>query len=81
MYVRSDLKTIFQMGTSNPAKALNLPHYGLKEGCDADLVILDTTTPEDAIISRANRAYVIKKGRIIVKNHAGTEELYKEENR
>jgi cytosine deaminase len=63
------LTTIFKMGTSSAAKATRIiPNYGIKEGGRADLMILDAESPREAIIKQAKRLYVIKNGKIVVKN-------------
>ena len=63
-----DLPSVLPMLTDNPAKALGRTDYGLMEGCRADLVLLDTKRPEDAIIDLPERLYVIKNGRIVAQN-------------
>ncbi len=45
-----------------------MEHYGIQPGKKADLVILDATSPEEAIVTQAKRLYVIKNGRIVVEN-------------
>jgi cytosine deaminase len=54
------------MLTNNPAKILHLPAYGVQEGDDADLVLLDTKVKNDAVIDIPDRLYVLKNGRITV---------------
>ncbi|MDN6294913.1 MULTISPECIES: amidohydrolase family protein [Alkalibacterium] len=63
-----DLPTVLPMITTNPAKALGLENYGIAEGNKANLVLLDTKVKEHAIIDIPERLYVIKDGRISVKN-------------
>lgn len=62
-----DLPTVLPMITTNPAKALGLSEYGIAEGKQADLVLLDTKVVADAVIDIPERLYVIKNGRITVK--------------
>ncbi|TGD18281.1 amidohydrolase family protein [Levilactobacillus suantsaiihabitans] len=61
-----DLPTVLDMLTNNPAKILHLPAYGVQEGDDADLVLLDTKVKNDAVIDIPDRLYVLKNGRITV---------------
>ncbi len=68
MVTKTDLETIFKMGTNNPAKALLLEDYGLEIGKQADLVIFDATNVAEALINQATRNYVIKKGKVVAKN-------------
>ncbi len=65
MVTKSELEQVFKMGTVNPAKALGLKHYGLKEGCFADFVVMEAQTAAEAIISGATRLYVVKRGKIV----------------
>ncbi len=60
-----DQATVLPMLTTNPAKALRLPNYGLAVGKDADLVLLATQSLAGAIIDLPERNYVIKRGRIV----------------
>jgi cytosine deaminase len=55
------------MLTTNPARALRLPNYGLEVGRDADLVLLDTQKVADAIIDLPDRSVVLKRGRIVAR--------------
>ena len=62
-----DQTTVLPMLTTNPARALRLPNYGLEVGKDADLVLLDTQTVADAIIDLPDRSFVLKRGRIVAR--------------
>jgi cytosine deaminase len=59
--------------TTNPARTLGLTRYGLAEGCQADLVVLDAATPAQAITEQAEKLWVLKAGRIAVRNTRTTE--------
>jgi cytosine deaminase len=59
--------------TVNPAKALGLTHYGLSEGCWADIVVLDAADPVQAIIEQAEKLWVFKAGRMVARNMRRTE--------
>jgi cytosine/creatinine deaminase len=61
-----DLPTVLPMLTNNPAKALGLKDYGIEAGNNADLVLLDTKSVNDAIIDIPDRLYVIKNGKVTV---------------
>jgi len=63
-----DFDNILKMGTYNAAKGMGLVNYGLEVGNTADLVLLDAPSPKDAIISQANKSYVMKKGKVVAKN-------------
>jgi cytosine deaminase len=61
--------------TTNPARALGLKDYGLAAGCRADLVVLDAANPAQAITEQAEKLWVLKSGRIMVRNTRTTETL------
>jgi cytosine deaminase len=61
----SGMHECFEAITTQPAKILHLPRYGLAAGCRADLLILQAQTPIDAIRLRANRLAVIRHGRCV----------------
>jgi cytosine deaminase len=51
------------MVTQRAARILRAPHYGIAVGSDADLVVLDCTTPEQAITELAQPLFGLKRGR------------------
>jgi cytosine deaminase len=57
------LERVWQMMTTNAARMLRLPDYGLAAGCHADLVVLDAPSVKEAILHQAARLAVIKAGR------------------
>jgi cytosine/creatinine deaminase len=59
------LKTLLDMITVNPARALKLPGYGLEPGCFADLVVLDAPSPSAVIVGQAPARWVFKRGRLV----------------
>ena len=59
------MKACFQAITEVPAAILGLEGYGLEKGCNADLVILQAADPVEALRLKANRLFVIRRGRII----------------
>ncbi|GAB1431810.1 amidohydrolase family protein [Spirochaetota bacterium] len=68
MGLPEEIEKVFDMCTFDAAKILELENYGIKEGCKADLVVLDTDNIKDAIRLQPARLYVIKGGQIIAKN-------------
>ncbi|MBK5104055.1 MAG: amidohydrolase family protein, partial [Burkholderiales bacterium] len=62
-----DQASVLPMLTTNAAKALRLPNYGLEVGRDADLVLLDTQRVADVIIDLPERNFVVKRGRIVAR--------------
>ena len=59
------MKSCFRAVTEIPAAILGLEGYGLEKGCNADLVILQAADPVEALRLKANRLFVIRRGRII----------------
>jgi cytosine deaminase len=62
----ADLRDLLAAITSNPARLLRLPDYGLAPGCRADLVAWECATAEAAVATLPPRALVVKRGRITV---------------
>jgi len=63
-----ELETAFDMVTGNAAKSVGLKDYGMAVGSRADLVIIDAPSVHEALRWQADRAYVIKGGRVISKS-------------
>ncbi len=62
MVSRPEMEILYDLITTNAAKALGIKNYGLKEGCNADLVILDAGSVWEALWSHDYPLYVIKDG-------------------
>ena len=69
---RSDVEAVFEMATTNAARALGLTGYGVTVGNRADLVLLDATSPWEALVGQAEKVLVISGGRIVVENRRAT---------
>ena len=65
MTSQQGMRACFQAVTSNPAKVMHLPGYGLEPGCDASFVLLQARDPIEAIRLRANRLQVWRKGKLL----------------
>jgi cytosine deaminase len=63
----SELRRLIEMITVNPAAALGLEDYGLREGGPADLVVFDAPTDVDALRLVAPRHLVLRAGRIVAR--------------
>ncbi len=67
--VKNPLEKIFEMGTTKAAEVTKVvANYGIKEGGRADLLVLEAESPEEAIINQSKKLYVIKNGRLVVKD-------------
>ena len=61
---RHDIQECFDMVTHRSARLLGLSDYGIEVGKQADLVILDCTTPAQAVAELAVPLYGFKRGRM-----------------
>lgn len=71
-----DQATVLPMLTSNPARALRLPDYGIKVGCQADLVLLDTQRVADVILNLPDRSVVVKHGKVVAQTERRVETAF-----
>ncbi|WP_010632452.1 amidohydrolase family protein [Sporolactobacillus vineae] len=62
MGTAQDAETILDMLTYRSAKALGLNQYGVKEGCHADLILLDTKSLRNALLDQPKVLTLYKKG-------------------
>jgi cytosine deaminase len=60
------LRELFLMLSEHSARLLNLKDYGLEVGNPADIVIIDATTPEQAVAEIRPPLAVWKRGRSTV---------------
>ncbi len=60
-----ELELVFDMITTNAARAIGLKAYGLAPGQPADLNIVTTTSVQEAIRLQAPRRFVLKQGRLL----------------
>jgi cytosine deaminase len=65
MTSQSAMRECFAAVTSNPARILDLPHYGIAPGCAAHMVLLDARDPIEAIRLRASRLFVWRSGELL----------------
>lgn len=64
-----DFATALEMVTARPATLMGLAHRNAVEvGKDADLVLLDAHSAEEAVGGHAEKLYVVRRGRIVVRN-------------
>jgi cytosine deaminase len=60
-----DMRACFDMVTTESAKIMNLPDYGLHVGAKASLVVLDAGNPIEALRLRPDRLCVVANGKVI----------------
>jgi len=65
MTSREGMRQCFEAVTTNPARVMGLEGYGLEPGNPADFVVLQAADPIEAIRLRANRLWVVRRGKIV----------------
>ena len=76
MTSREAMRWAFDAVTVNPAKAMHLEGYGLEKGCNADFVVLQANDPIEAIRLKANRLFVVRRGKVIAETPERVSELH-----
>ena len=56
------------MITTNPARTLGVPGYGLRPGGPADLVVFDAPSEADALRLVAPRTLVLRGGKVVARS-------------
>jgi len=69
---QADMRECFAMVTQRPAKMMRLADYGLAVGKSADLVVLDSQSPEMAVAELTPVLYAFKRGRKTVSRQRPT---------
>ncbi|MEM8796928.1 MAG: amidohydrolase family protein [Pseudomonadota bacterium] len=72
---RADMAWCFEAVTETSAKIMGLEGYGIRQGSDANFVILQAKDTIEAIRLRAHRLAVIRKGRTIAQSAPVTYEV------
>jgi cytosine deaminase len=65
MSLPHEILEVFDMPLFKSSKLLGLDNYGIKEGGAADLVIIDTDNPIEALRLNSDRLFVIKDGVVL----------------
>ena len=68
MTSREAIAWSFDAVTEIPARVMGLEGYGLKPGCNADLVLLQAADPIEAVRLRATRLAVVRRGKVIAQS-------------
>jgi cytosine deaminase len=61
----AEIAAALRMVTTDAARLLRLPDYGVVPGARADLVVLDAETEHDALREQAPRRWVLHGGRVV----------------
>ncbi len=70
-----EMARCFTMVTEVNAQIMGLADYGLRVGADASLVVLDASTPTEAVRLRPARLAVVSKGKVIARSARGDARL------
>jgi cytosine deaminase len=65
MTTRDDMETLYDMVTTDSAKAIGLVDFSIKIGSPANLVVLDEPNVLEALRNHAPPAYVISHGKLV----------------
>jgi cytosine deaminase len=65
MTALDEMPKMFDAVTANGARTLGLEGYGLEEGCNADIVILQAADKVEALRLKPARLWVIRRGKVI----------------
>lgn len=65
----AEIARCFTMVTECNAAIMGLQNYGLKVGDQASLVVLDASSPIEALRLRPDRLAVVSKGRVVAERH------------
>jgi cytosine deaminase len=61
----AEMRKCFDMVTTTSAAIMRLDGYGLEKGGMASLVVLDASTPVEALRLRPDRLCVVAKGKVV----------------
>ncbi len=64
----NEIRAMYSGVTTAAADVMHLDHFGIEPSRDADLVVLQTRNPVEAIRLRATRLYVLRRGNVIAES-------------
>ncbi len=76
MTSQAAMRQCFEAVTTQPAKLMHLPGYGLQAGCNADMVLLQARDPVEAIRLRATRLKVWRRGHLLASSPKAAARLH-----
>jgi cytosine deaminase len=68
-----EVEKVYDMPTFNSAKIMRWEDYGVEKGKSADFNIIDAPTIQEALRTRADRLYVVRKGNVIARTKTHSE--------
>jgi cytosine/creatinine deaminase len=68
----SQIEQAFNMPRYHAAKNIGLENYGVHEGADGNLILMDAKSPVDVLRRKSKRMCVIRNGEILVQNEMKT---------
>ncbi len=76
MTSQAGMQACFEAVTTNAARVMHLPGYGIAPGCDASFVLLQARSPVEALRLRAHRLKVWRQGRLLAEMPAPEARLH-----
>lgn len=76
----AELRQALDMLTTQPARILRLPDYGLAEGCRADLAVWEAERVEEIITALAPCHLMVKAGRVTIEHTRSVIEPWRAKN-
>ena len=64
----NDMEILYDMITKNAARAMRLKDYGLRKGCQANLVVFERKSVYEVLWYQELPRYVISKGKLVAEN-------------
>jgi cytosine deaminase len=72
---RSELFRAWEMVTTNPARAAEVP-WGVREGLPANFVVFDASDEAEAIRLRPAARWVVRNGRVVAETEPARSTVY-----
>ncbi len=62
------LEMALDLATHAAASVLGVADYGIRVGAQADLVVVNASSPAEAVVARPPRRYVLKSGKVVARD-------------
>ncbi|MFC4943118.1 amidohydrolase family protein [Pseudonocardia sp. GCM10023141] len=62
-----EIELALDAATFGGARALGLEDYGIRPGCAADFLLVDSEVPAAAVVVRPHRRLVVKAGHVVAR--------------
>ena len=65
-----EVEYALEVCTYGGARVMGIKDYGMEEGCDGDVVLIEAETVAHAVVDRPARKLVVKRGRVVARDGA-----------